>query len=180
MQNKRYGLRVTRPHLLPPVLAEIGRLRVWRCTAVNPNRQVPVDPIEEDTFNGNDVPRILGYLGFVAVHILGGGQPSVVMYAKEDFFMRFVSFLVERGASSAYVRSHITTGMFVLHFLRQTLASEEEKDKVESIIQGMKNLHRQIMWVAAAPRVKDITAMEAMNMWATYEELLRAALTMFQ
>lgn len=57
---------------------------------MNPYREMPVDPVEEETVVGNDWPRILGYMGFLCTHVLGGAQPSVVMYSVKEWFLRWV------------------------------------------------------------------------------------------
>lgn len=61
---------------------------MWRAIGINPHREVPVDPVEEETVVGNDWPRIKGYMGFLCRHVLDGEQPSIVMYSRKDWFMR--------------------------------------------------------------------------------------------
>lgn len=55
-----------------------------------------------------------------------------------------MSFLVERGCSQAYVRSHITVATYVLDFLRVTMATPEEAPRVAALISELQRVHRQV------------------------------------
>lgn len=129
---------------------------------------------------------------------------------------RFVAFLVERGCSQAYVRSHITVAMYVLDFLRATIATPDESPRVAALIGELQRVHRQVLcwapppsaavrhrpsaspavwrrtpnppnhvslqvlWVAAAPKPRDVTALEQSNAWMDYDELLKCSLRLLE
>lgn len=76
------------PHVT--CVATVAHVQVWRAIGVNPYREVPADPVEEETVVGNDWPRVMGYMGFLYTRVLGGEQPSIVMYSHKDWFMRCV------------------------------------------------------------------------------------------
>jgi hypothetical protein len=129
---------------MPSVKEELEGFKAWRTVAVNLNRGHPVEPIEDETFDGNDRPRVLGFMGFVSKFVLGGGQPSIRMYTHRSAFLSFVSFLVnDREASAAYVRSHISTAITVLDFLKNLYARPDEVPKVQDLIAAYQRLHRQ-------------------------------------
>ncbi|KAI7840807.1 hypothetical protein COHA_005453 [Chlorella ohadii] len=178
--RKHYGLRTVARDLLPRVMDELERFKVWRAIGVNPYRDVPVDPVEEETVVGSDWPRILGFMGFLCTHVLDGEQPSLTMHANKDWFLRFMSFLVERGCSQAYVRSHITVATYVLNFLGHTIATPEEGPRVAALIAELQRVHRQVLWVAAPPKPRDKTALEQANSWMDYDELLKCSLDLMK
>lgn len=66
--------------------------------------------------------------------------------------MQFVKFLVEdREAGQAYVRSHISTCIFVLDFLKHAKARGREVDDVEDLIAAMYRLHTQVISCRLVP-----------------------------
>lgn len=145
LQRARYGLAAADVAGLGTIEDELERLQRWRVIGINLNRRLPVEPIEADTFDGNDRPRICGYLGFLHKFVLPAAvPPSITMYVMDEWFMRFVSFLaVDRGCSQAYLRSHITTATYVLDFLKSTLAADNEVAQVDALIEAYTRVHRQ-------------------------------------
>ena len=104
LQGKRYGLAVTAAAgVMRPVEAEVKAFKVWRVCAINLNRTRPVECIEAETFDDQDAPRIMCYLGFVYKYRVDcTGQPSLLWYTQLPWILDFVQFLVsERQAGQA-------------------------------------------------------------------------------
>jgi len=75
--------------------------------------------------------------------------------------MDFVSFLVEdREAGQAYVRSHLSTAIFVADFLQHGRAAPDEHQRVEDHIAALQRLQLQVKYVAAPPKPKDMTSFD--------------------
>ena len=101
MQGKRYGLTVhARASVLRPVEAEVKAFKYWRVTSINLNRERPPECIEAETFDDQDGPRIMCYLGFVYKYKMDcAGAPSLIWYTQLPWILDFVAFLVtERQA----------------------------------------------------------------------------------
>ena len=83
-----------------PVEAEVQVFKVWRVSCINLNRTRPEECIEAETFDDQDAPRIMCFLGFVHRYKMElTGQPSLIWYTQLPWILDFVQFLVsERQA----------------------------------------------------------------------------------
>ena len=117
--------------------------------------------------------------------------------------MSFVSFLTdERNASAAYVRAHMSTAQYVLDFLREGLATVDERGPIGELIQFAARLGKQASaasmyaaclsapcqpslnpitfaplqakYAAAPGSLQDITTRQAKDMYVDYSQLCQA------
>ena len=75
----------------------------------------------------------------------------------------------------AYVRSHLTTSIFVADFLKHGRAAPWEHERVEEHIAALQRLQQQVKYVAAPPKPKDMTSMMAKGLWIDYSDLCKCS-----
>lgn len=176
MQTRRYGLGVKFPNEMHHVEGQLESFKSWRTVAINLNRENPVKPIDVATWDMGDKPIILGYLGFCQAFMIGpqvGWHPSLKHYCNWPWFLKFIAFLVARGASIAWLKSHVTTAIYALEWLKGQTVVGGEQAKLATLQSALKRLHTQVKWVGARPKPKDPSLLDMLGQWADYKDLAK-------
>jgi len=82
--------------------------------------------------------------------------------------------------AQAYVRSHLSTAIFVADFLKHGRASPGEHERVEEHIAALERLQQQVKYVAAPPKPKDMTSMMAKGLFVDYSVLCTGSYNMYE
>jgi hypothetical protein len=80
----------------------------------------------------------------------------------------------------SYVRSHLSTAIFVADFLKHGRAAPEEHERVEDHIAALQRLHQQVKYVAAPPKPKDMTSMMAKGLFVDYSVLCKGSYGLYE